>query len=65
MLKIESLQQFHLLVSADARAAGMGDMGVATSTDVFPNNGIQQNAFAIDQQGFSISYTPYLTGFSK
>jgi hypothetical protein len=36
MLKIESLpQQFHLLVSADVRAAGMGDMGAATSTD-FP-----------------------------
>jgi hypothetical protein len=61
MLKIESLQQFHFIGFCRCKAAGMGDMGVATSTDVFPNNGISKMPAAIDQQGFSISYTPYLT----
>lgn len=32
-----------LLVAADARAAGLADQGVATSSDVFLNNGIRQN----------------------
>ncbi|MFT7336032.1 MAG: hypothetical protein ACI9M1_001978 [Porticoccaceae bacterium] len=55
-----------LLVSADARAAGMGDMGVATSTDVFSQQwNPAKYAFAIDQQGFSISYTPYLTDLAN
>jgi hypothetical protein len=50
-----------LLVSADARAAGMADVGVATSTDVFSQQwNPAKYAFAIDKQGFSISYTPYL-----
>lgn len=50
-----------LLVSADARAAGMADIGVATSTDVFSQQwNPAKYAFAIDKQGFSISYTPYL-----
>jgi hypothetical protein len=31
------------LVSADARAAGMADIGVATSADAFRNNGTRQN----------------------
>jgi hypothetical protein len=51
-----------LLVSADARAAGMADVGVATSTDVFSQQwNPAKYAFAIDKQGFSLSYTPYLT----
>jgi hypothetical protein len=55
-----------LLVSADARAAGMGDMGVATSTDVFSQQwNPAKYAFAIDQQGFSVSYTPYLTDLAN
>lgn len=50
-----------LLVSADARAAGMADVGVATSTDAFSQQwNPAKYAFAIDKQGFSISYTPYL-----
>jgi hypothetical protein len=50
-----------LLVSADARAAGMADIGVATSTDVFSQQwNPAKYAFAVDKQGFSISYTPYL-----
>lgn len=51
-----------LLVAADARAAGMGDNGVASSTDAFSQQwNPSKYAFATDQQGFSLSYTPYLT----
>jgi Type IX secretion system protein PorV len=51
-----------LLITADARAAGLGDQGVATSTDAFS---MQHNpakyAFSLDKQGFTVGYTPYLT----
>ena len=51
-----------LLVAADARAAGMSDNGVATSTDGYSQQwNPSKYAFANDQQGFSVSYTPYLT----
>ncbi|AOW08299.1 type IX secretion system outer membrane channel protein PorV [Flavobacterium gilvum] len=51
-----------LLVAADARSAGMGDNGVASSTDSFSQQwNPSKYAFATDQQGFSVSYTPYLT----
>ncbi|SHG29335.1 hypothetical protein SAMN05444396_107153 [Flavobacterium segetis] len=51
-----------LLVAADARAAGMADMGVATSADAFSQQwNPAKYAFATDAQGFSVSYTPYLT----
>lgn len=51
-----------LLVAADARAAGMADMGVATSADAFSQQwNPAKYAFATDKQGLSISYTPYLT----
>ncbi len=51
-----------LLVAADARAAGLGDQGVATSSDAFSQQwNPAKYAFAIDKQGFSVSYTPYLT----
>ncbi len=51
-----------LLVAADARAAGMADNGVATSADTFSQQwNPAKYAFAIDKQGFSVSYTPYLT----
>lgn len=51
-----------LLVAADARAAGMADQGVATSSDAFSQQwNPAKYAFAIDKQGFSVSYTPYLT----
>jgi hypothetical protein len=51
-----------LLVAADARAAGMADQGVATSTDAFSQQwNPAKYAFAIDKQGFTTSYTPYLT----
>ena len=51
-----------LLVAADARSAGMGDQGVATSADGFSQQwNPAKYAFAIDKSGVSISYTPYLT----
>ncbi len=51
-----------LLVAADARAAGMADQGVATSSDAYSQQwNPAKYAFAIDKQGFSVSYTPYLT----
>ena len=51
-----------LMVAADARAAGLGDQGVATSTDAFSQQwNPAKYAFAIDKQGFTVSYTPYLT----
>ena len=51
-----------LLVAADARAAGMADIGVATSADAFSQQwNPAKYAFATDAKGFSVSYTPYLT----
>ncbi|HEX8563282.1 MAG TPA: type IX secretion system outer membrane channel protein PorV [Flavobacterium sp.] len=51
-----------LLVAADARSAGMADQGVATSPDAYSQQyNPAKYAFALDKQGFSISYTPYLT----
>ena len=55
-----------LLVTADARAAGMADIGVATSADAFSQQwNPAKYAFATDAQGFSISYTPYLTDIAN
>lgn len=55
-----------LTVSADARAAGMADQGVATSADVFSQQwNPAKYAFSTDQQGFSVSYTPYLTDLAN
>ena len=51
-----------LLVAADARAAGLGDQGVATTPDAFSQQwNPAKYAFALDKQGFTASYTPYLT----
>ena len=51
-----------LMVAADARAAGMADQGVATSPDAFSQQwNPAKYAFALDKQGFTASYTPYLT----
>jgi Type IX secretion system protein PorV len=51
-----------LLIAADARAAGLADQGVATTADNFSQQwNPAKYAFATDKQGFSISYTPYLT----
>src|SRR5690554_2700026 len=51
-----------LLIPADARSAGMGDVGVATSADGFSQqHNPAKYAFALEGQGVSVSYTPYLT----
>lgn len=51
-----------LLIAADARAAGMGDQGVATSADAFSQQwNPAKYAFIDSQQGIGVSYTPYLS----
>lgn len=55
-----------LLIAADARAAGMADNGVATSTDVYSQQwNPAKYAFALKQQGIGVSYTPYLTDIAN
>ncbi|VAW10287.1 FIG00653067: hypothetical protein [hydrothermal vent metagenome] len=50
-----------LTIAADARASGMGDMGVATSTDAFSQQwNPAKFAFAERKMGIGLSYTPYL-----
>lgn len=51
-----------LMVAGDARSAGMGDNGVATTADAFSQQyNPAKYVFSLDRQGFSSSYTPYLT----
>ncbi|PRX43187.1 hypothetical protein SAMN05878281_0259 [Salegentibacter salegens] len=51
-----------LLVAADARAAGMGDQGVATSPDAFSQQwNPAKYAFATSEHAIGVSYTPYLS----
>src|SRR6056297_1522480 len=51
-----------LLIAADARAAGMGDQGVATRVDAFSQQwNPAKYVFAENQQGVGVSYTPYLS----
>ncbi len=51
-----------LLIAADARGAGMGDQGVATSPDAFSQQwNPAKYAFINSQQGVGVSYTPYLS----
>ena len=51
-----------ILIAADARAAGLGDQGVATSADAFSQQwNPAKYAFSSEKQGFTTSYTPYLT----
>jgi len=50
-----------LTIAADARSAGMGDMGVATSTDAFSQQwNPAKFAFAERKMGIGVSHTPYL-----
>jgi len=50
-----------LTIAADARASGMGDMGVATSFDAYSQQwNPAKYAFADQKSGVGISYTPYL-----
>jgi len=51
-----------LLIASDARAAGMGDMGVATSADAYSQQwNPSKYAFSLAKSGLGISYTPYLS----
>ena len=51
-----------LLIASDARAAGLGDMGVATSVDTYSQQwNPSKYAFSETKAGFGISYTPYLS----
>ncbi|RUT71007.1 hypothetical protein D0817_07655 [Flavobacterium cupreum] len=55
-----------LLVAADARAAGLADQGVATAADAYSQQwNPAKYAFSVDKQGFSVSYTPYLTDLAN
>ena len=50
-----------LLISSDARASGMGDIGVATSPDAFSQQwNASKYVFSTKKMGVAISYTPYL-----
>ncbi|NNL83207.1 MAG: type IX secretion system outer membrane channel protein PorV [Winogradskyella sp.] len=51
-----------LLIAPDARAAAMGDMGVATSVDGFSQQwNPAKYVFSEAKSGVGISYTPYLS----
>lgn len=51
-----------LLITPDARSAGMGELGVATSADVYSQQwNPAKYVFAEKSQGIGISYTPYLS----
>ncbi|EGV44597.1 type IX secretion system outer membrane channel protein PorV [Bizionia argentinensis JUB59] len=51
-----------VLIAADARAASMGDMGVATGVDAFSQQwNPSKYAFSETKQGIGVSYTPYLS----
>ncbi|OBX21926.1 MULTISPECIES: type IX secretion system outer membrane channel protein PorV [Bizionia] len=55
-----------VLIAADARAAAMGDMGVATGVDVFSQQwNPSKYAFSETKQGIGVSYTPYLSSLVK
>lgn len=55
-----------LLIAADARSAGLGDMGVATSADAYSQAyNAAKYAFSKNKYGFSVSYTPYLTSIAN
>lgn len=51
-----------MLIAPDARSAGMGDMGVATSVDGFSQHwNPAKYVFSEVKSGVSLSYTPYLS----
>ena len=51
-----------LLITPDARSAGMGELGVATSADVFSQQwNPAKYVFAQENQAIGVSYTPYLS----
>ena len=51
-----------LMISPDARAAGMGELGVATSADAYSQQwNPAKYIFSISERGLALSYTPYLS----
>jgi len=51
-----------VLIAPDARAAAMGDMGVATSVDAFSQQwNSSKYVFSETKSGIAVSYTPYLS----
>lgn len=51
-----------VLIAPDARAAALGDMGVATSVDAFSQQwNSSKYAFSETKSGVGVSYTPYLS----
>ena len=51
-----------LLITSDARSAGMGEQGVATTPDAFSQNwNPSKYSFAPSESGIGVSYTPYLS----
>lgn len=51
-----------ILIAPDARAASMGDMGVATSVDAFSQQwNPSKYVFSETKSGVAVSYTPYLS----
>jgi hypothetical protein len=51
-----------MLIAPDARSAGMGDMGVATSVDAYSQQwNAAKYAFSEAKSGIAVSYTPYLS----
>jgi len=49
------------LITPDARAAGMGELGVATSADAYAQQwNPAKYAFSENKNGLGLSYTPYL-----
>lgn len=50
-----------LRIAGDARSSGMGDIGVATSADVYAQQwNAAKYAFTKNKRGIGLSYTPYL-----
>jgi hypothetical protein len=55
-----------LLISADARASGMGDIGVATSPDVYSQQwNPAKYPFSENKLGIGFSYTPYMSSLTN
>jgi len=51
-----------LMITSDARSAGMGELGVATPADAYSQQwNPAKYAFASSEKGIGISYTPYLS----
>ena len=51
-----------LMISPDARAAGMGELGVATSADAYSQQwNPAKYIFSNSERGLALSYTPYLS----